>query len=103
MIISKFMISSINWNNIISDLNMPQIQSGYPDDIVHELAHMYLAKKDLAFVRREIAVDPNDIPNKYAHMYSQDYVNSIIKSRFKTTKSRDKNEIESSAVSFLVL
>jgi hypothetical protein len=93
----------INWHKIMSDLNMPESQSGYPDDIVHELAHMYLAKKDLAFVRREDLEGPQTPANKFPHMYSQDYVNKTIRARYKTTYSLDKNEIESAAVSFLVL
>lgn len=93
----------INWDKIISDLNMPESQSVSPDCIIHELAHMYLAKKDLAFVRREDLLGPQTPVNRYPHMYSQDYVNKIIRARYKTNYSLDKNEIESSAVSYLVL
>src|ERR1700748_1597165 len=92
-------VPKIDWLQIIIDLNMEATQINEPDDLVHELAHMYLAKKELAFEfhPKDSSCDPLYVK------YNQKYVASIIKERFKTDSSRDKNEIQSAAVTFLVL
>jgi hypothetical protein len=92
-------IPQIDWDQIIQDLNMDPTQNNDPDELVHELAHMYLARKELAF--KFHPTDPS-CDSKFVK-YNQNYVAKIIKERFKTDYSRDKNEIESAAVTYLVL
>lgn len=80
-------IPNIDWNKIVADLKMDPNQNHDPEEVVHEICHVYDCKKDEAF---KLIGNQRDVA-------------SIINLTYKANYAKDRAEIRVSAMTYLVL
>jgi len=78
-------VPKIDWLTLKDDLK--SYQSCDPEELVHELVHVYLCSGQEAF----------------KFVGSQHVVADLIKAKYKTETGRNRTEIKTSAITFLVL